>query len=384
MKWMSRPSIPVRKCGTAFSLASTRPGRPRCPVVGQPLDRRQLPPGRRVVHGLPLGPAGRRNRRRSSASPIRRTRPGTGGRRPLSWRCPAGEARVRRGAPGHRRFLSSGRGTTPFLGVSTTGKRGRESRHSRAALASATGRWKWSVPPAGYSGSPATGSPGSTRSSWPRELMSSFVKTLPRWYWTVRALMNSRAADLRVGQSLDGQPRDQRSCAVRSAGLPAVRLRAVSPVARSSSRARSANASSPIASNSVMGGAQPLPGVDAPTLRGAATRRRGVGRGRARRGAGSGRDGRRPRGRRSASLPWLSRARDRASIPSAHSVRRRPPSFGQPVERGSRSAAVAGPGGRLDQLGTPGPNPVGRARGPAGGGAGQAVATLAVASTARV
>jgi hypothetical protein len=29
-------------------------------------------------------------------------------------------------------------------------------------------------------------------SSWLRELMPSLVKTLRRWYWTVRALMNSR------------------------------------------------------------------------------------------------------------------------------------------------------------------------------------------------
>ena len=34
---------------------------------------------------------------------------------------------------------------------------------------------------------------GRTRSSWARELMSSLVNTLPRWYLTVRALMNSRA-----------------------------------------------------------------------------------------------------------------------------------------------------------------------------------------------
>jgi hypothetical protein len=32
-----------------------------------------------------------------------------------------------------------------------------------------------------------------TRPSWLRELMSSVLKTLRRWYWTVRGLMNSRA-----------------------------------------------------------------------------------------------------------------------------------------------------------------------------------------------
>ncbi len=34
---------------------------------------------------------------------------------------------------------------------------------------------------------------GSTRPSSPRELISSFVNTFLRWYWTVRGLMNSRA-----------------------------------------------------------------------------------------------------------------------------------------------------------------------------------------------
>ena len=37
------------------------------------------------------------------------------------------------------------------------------------------------------------GSLGRTRSSWVREVMSSLVKTLRKWYWTVRGLMNSRA-----------------------------------------------------------------------------------------------------------------------------------------------------------------------------------------------
>jgi hypothetical protein len=33
---------------------------------------------------------------------------------------------------------------------------------------------------------------GRTLSSWLREVMPSFVKTLRKWYWTVRALMNGR------------------------------------------------------------------------------------------------------------------------------------------------------------------------------------------------
>src|SRR5579859_6375465 len=34
--------------------------------------------------------------------------------------------------------------------------------------------------------------PARTRWSWLRELTPSLVKTLPRWYWTVRVLMNRR------------------------------------------------------------------------------------------------------------------------------------------------------------------------------------------------
>src|SRR5439155_20284543 len=41
---------------------------------------------------------------------------------------------------------------------------------------------------------PALDSGGSTSTSWLRELMSSLLKTLPRWYSAVRGLMNSRAA----------------------------------------------------------------------------------------------------------------------------------------------------------------------------------------------
>ena len=37
------------------------------------------------------------------------------------------------------------------------------------------------------------GSLGKTRSSWLREVMSSLMKTLGKWYLTVRGLMNSRA-----------------------------------------------------------------------------------------------------------------------------------------------------------------------------------------------
>jgi hypothetical protein len=73
----------------------------------------------------------------------------------------------------------------------------------RPAFASASGQRDWPVLvwrcadqvagwPAGYSGSALAGSLGRAWSSWPREPMANLAKTLPRWYWTVRALMNSR------------------------------------------------------------------------------------------------------------------------------------------------------------------------------------------------
>jgi len=70
---------------------------------------------------------------------------------------------------------------------------------SHPPVASATGRsrlWRRADRaagrPAGYSG-PVARSLGRVRSSWPREPMASLAKTLCRWYWTVRALMNNRS-----------------------------------------------------------------------------------------------------------------------------------------------------------------------------------------------
>src|SRR2546423_15315300 len=45
--------------------------------------------------------------------------------------------------------------------------------------------------PLGYTASAALGSLARTRGSWLRDLMSSLVKTLCRWYSTVLGLMNS-------------------------------------------------------------------------------------------------------------------------------------------------------------------------------------------------
>ena len=93
------------------------------------------------------------------------------------------------------------------------------------------------------------GSPGMASPSWMREVMPSLAKTFPRWYWTVRALMNSRAPISGFGSP------SQASRAIWSLLgrqlvmlADAERLWAVSPVARSSRRARSVKAATPTAS----------------------------------------------------------------------------------------------------------------------------------------
>jgi hypothetical protein len=79
--------------------------------------------------------------------------------------------------------------------------------------------------------------------------MASLLKTLAKWYWTVRAEMKSRAPI----SGFDRPSRASRaiwdSWGVRLMLVSALRLRAVSPVAASSRQARSANASMPIASS---------------------------------------------------------------------------------------------------------------------------------------
>ena len=50
--------------------------------------------------------------------------------------------------------------------------------------------------------------PARARLSWSREVMPGLVKTLPKWYWTVRGLRNSREAISGVGQATGGQPGD--------------------------------------------------------------------------------------------------------------------------------------------------------------------------------
>ena len=101
-----------------------------------------------------------------------------------------------------------------------------------------TGPWRCSVLSGQATGSSLTSERAT--SSWLRELMPSLAKTLRRWYWTVRALMNSRAPI----SGFDRPSRASRAIWLSCGGQPfgaartSVRLRAVSPVASSSRPAR--------------------------------------------------------------------------------------------------------------------------------------------------
>ena len=205
------------------------------------------------------------------------------------------------------------------------------------------------------------GSPGRTRSSWLRELMSSLVKTLRRWYWTVRGLMNSRVpisgfespsrasraiwASWAVSSSrvstralADGLARGQQL----ARGALGERLDAHR---RRTSRGRCAAARARRRGGS----------------RVAAIRRRADGRGRAPRGRGYGRGARSTRGRgSSAASPSLEQGADAGFDPQRPLGGRHTRALGQPLECGRDERDVTGPGRRLGQLGhDKGPDPTG-------------------------
>ena len=150
--------------------------------------------------------------------------------------------------------------------------------------------------------------------------MASFANTL------AGATRRSRAdeqlgADLRVGVPV--ARRAARSAppeAVSASRVSTVRLRTVSPVASSSRRARSANASAPMRLNMLVGGAQLLARVDAPVLAAQpfAVEQVGARQLDARRGCG--RAARSPRGRALGGLAVAQQRARAASMPSAQSV----------------------------------------------------------------
>jgi hypothetical protein len=79
--------------------------------------------------------------------------------------------------------------------------------------------------------------------------MPSFEKTLRKWYWTVRGLMNNLAPISGFESPSRANIAIWISCEVSSSLVSTLRFRALSPVADNSRFARPANASAPMAVN---------------------------------------------------------------------------------------------------------------------------------------
>jgi hypothetical protein len=92
---------------------------------------------------------------------------------------------------------------------------------------------------------------GQCRASFLREPAPSFPNTLRRCHSTVRGLRNSWAAISGFVCPPTAGPATCTSCGVSSSSVAPVRLRTVAPVARSSRRTRSANASMPMSESIV-------------------------------------------------------------------------------------------------------------------------------------
>ena len=153
-----------------------------------------------------------------------------------------------------------------------------------AARAWAARRRRWSVA-------------GRTRSSWLRELMSSLMKTLRRWYWTVRGLMNSRVPISGFESPSRASRAIWASWAVSSSrvstralagGLAGGQQLAAGPLGERLDAHRRQH---------LVGGAQLLARVDAPVLASQPLAVEQMARGRAPRGRGYGRGARSTRGR---------------------------------------------------------------------------------------
>ena len=224
------------------------------------------------------------------------------------------------------------------------------------------------------------GSLGRTRSSSLRELMSSLVKTLRRWYLTVRGLMNSRVPI----SGFESPSRASRaicaSWAVSSSRVSTVRLRTVSPVASSSRRARSANASDAHRRQHLVGGAQLLARVDAPVLAAQPLAVEQMGAGELHADAGTAEAFDRLAVETVGDVALAEQGADAGLDPQRPLGGRHARAFGQPLECGPDERDVTGPGRRLGQLGHdkgPEPHLVALERSPSGVARG-VVATEAV------
>jgi hypothetical protein len=123
--------------------------------------------------------------------------------------------------------------------------------HPSKTLGSLTGPAPWANPRAASSSTLRPGRAGTPRrpARWPARGVNGCGEHVAQVPLTVRGLRNSRAPSSGFDSPSPGSRAICRSCAVRLSRVSAVRLRTFSPDARRSLRARSANASIPIARN---------------------------------------------------------------------------------------------------------------------------------------
>ena len=198
--------------------------------------------------------------------------------------------------------------------------------------------------------------PARTRSSaapWPARGGSgsrACANTLRRCHSTVRGLRNSRAPISGLDSPSRASCAIWRSCAVSSSRVSTVRLRTFSPVASSSLRARSAKASMPIVANMVVRGAQLRARVDAAILAAQPLAVEQVGAGELGTQPGAAQPLDRLAVEALGGSPSLSRARERASMPSAQSLRATAVAAARRSSACARQLRLVAPGGGFDQL----------------------------------
>jgi hypothetical protein len=103
--------------------------------------------------------------------------------------------------------------------------------------------------------------PDRTRLSWAREVMSSLMKTLRRWNWTVRGDRNSRVPISGLDRPSAASRAIWASCPVSSTRVVTARLRVVPPPAARSSRRPLGERLHPDLLQHLAGGAQLPAGV---------------------------------------------------------------------------------------------------------------------------
>ena len=175
---------------------------------------------------------------------------------------------------------------------------------------------------------------GRTRSSWLRELMSSFTKTLRRWYCTVRALMNMPTTDLGVRQPVAGELRDQGSPGRSAPAYPGLSATRGLPGGEELVTGPLCERLHPHGAQHLVGGAQVVTGIGTTAFASAATRRTTGGCAPAQPRPGSARatrwlHGRRTR-RRSPSVDECARPRLHTEGPAGPAGRRH---LGDPLDR---------------------------------------------------